>query len=165
MHFPRLLLMAVVTALVAAPAQARIGETFDQCTERYGRHVRISNDGQVHVFESGRFRIFVEFHDGKADEVIYKKIPPDKDYVGAPLQLSTSEIHTLLKNNFGEAEWKTEHPDLYTIHYRGADDAWAADYSTLSGRLILVTKAAAERLARQKQEADDTQDKEGLENL
>lgn len=161
----RLLTAAAASLLAAGPAEARIGETFEECTARYGRHVRISNDGLVHVFESGRFRIFVEFNGGKADEVIYKKIPPDKDYVGAPLQLSTNEIHTLLKNNFGGTPWETTHPDLYTIDYHCPEKDWTATYSTLTGHLILLTKAAAERLAAEKKKADDNNGKEGLENL
>lgn len=161
--------LAVIAAaamfLTAGASFARIGETFEECTARYGRHVRISNDGKVHVFESGRFRLFIELRDGKADAIIYRKIPPDKDYVGAPLQFSTSEIHTLLKNNFGGAPWKTTHPDLYTINYEDPDGAWSASYSTLTGRLVLLTKAAADRLAAEKKEADDNEDKDGLENL
>jgi len=165
-NFARRLFAAAAAGLLAATtAQARIGETFDECTARYGRHVRISNDGVVHVFESGRFRIFVEFHDGQAEEVIYRKIPPDKDYVGAPVQLSTNEIHTLLKNNFGGAPWETTHPDLYTIDYTCPDGAWTASYSTLSGRLTLLTKAAADRLAAEKKKADDNVDTDGLEKL
>lgn len=119
----------------------------------------------MHVFESGRFRIFIEFHDGKAAEVIYKKIPPDKDYVGTPLQLSTGEIHTLLKNNFGPSPWRTEHPDLYTIDYSCPDGTWTANYSTLNGRLTLLTKAAADRIAAEKKQADDNEEASGLENL
>ena len=166
MHYPALLVTATaVTFLAAASATARIGETFEECTARYGRHVRISNDGQVHVFESGRFRLFVEFHDGKADEIVYKRIPPDKDYVGAPLQLSTGEIHALLEKNFGDAPWQTSHPDLYTIDYAGPGGAWSASYSTLSGRLTVLTDTAARRLAADKEQADDNDGKEGLENL
>ena len=160
------ILAAAVVVCAAGDSLARIGETFDECTERYGKHVRISNDGRVYVFESGRFRIFVEFSDGKADELSYKKVPPDKDYVGAPLQLTTNEIHTLLQNNFGGEKWETKHPDLYTIDYEDPAKEWTATYSTLTGRLILLTKTAAERVARERQQAEESAEVDpGLEGL
>lgn len=156
---------AAVFVLLPALLQARIGESFDECTKRYGRHVRLSDDGKVHVFESGRFRIFIEFNGDSAEEVIYRKIPPGRDYVGKPVQLATSEIHSLLKSNFGEGEWDVAHPDLYTIAYSDPQGGWNASYSTLTGNLILLTRAAAERLAAAKQEADDNMDAAGLEGL
>lgn len=156
---------ALALAFFPALLQARIGESFDQCTARYGRHVRLSDDGQVHVFEAGKFRIFIEFTGDKADEVIYRKIPPGRDYVGKPLQLSTGEIHSLLRNNFGGKEWNVAHPDLYTIAYTDPAGGWSASYSTLSGNLILLTREAADRLALAKQEADDNIDAAGLEGL
>lgn len=157
-----------VVLLTTLSAVARLGETFDECTARYGKHVRISDDGEVYVFESGSFRIFIEFHEGKADLIAYKRLAPTKDYVGKPIQMTTTEIHSLLDKNFGDSPWKTSHPDLYRVDYICEDKSMTATYSTLTGKLLVLTDKALQRvLAEFKQAADKDKDVEhpGLEGL
>jgi len=163
---PRLALSIVAALLLAVPCFGRIGETFDGCTKRYGKHVRISNDGGVYVFESSGFRIFAEFDDGKVDRIAYKKLLPTKDYVGPPLQISMSEIHELLNRNFGGGKWETLHPDLYTVVYECPDKKMSAVYSTLTGRLIIFTEAAGQNALKAAEEAAQKQpEAAGLEGL
>lgn len=162
----RLALTFVAVALFATNSPGRIGENFDECTGRYGKHVRISNDGQVYVFESSGFRIFAEFDDGKVDRIAYKKLLPTKDYVGPPVQISTSEIHELMARNFGGEEWETLHPDLYTMVYNCPGKKMSAIYSTLTGRLIVFTESAGQHVLEASQQANKNKpESAGLEGL
>ena len=157
---------AVALVAMGSAAVARIGESFEQCTHRYGKHVRISDDGEVYVFESAGFRVFAEFDDGKVDRIAYKKLSPTKDYVGPPIQISTPEIHALLEKNFGCEKWETSHPDLYTVVYKCPENKMSALYSTLTGRLIILTDAAGEHILKTAQGADKkTPEAPGLEGL
>src|SRR5437870_3872480 len=96
---------ALVTCFVSLIAltgwlQARLGETLDQCVERYGPIVEKrpaefpQSDPELAVFSKSAVTILVEFKDGKAWHVTFRK----------PL-LTQTEIDTLVKANSGEGGW------------------------------------------------------------
>ena len=74
-----LLLFALVAMLAAEPAGARIGETEAECVERYGEVVErrlgglADSDELRSVFRAGAFQIVVEFHQGRAWRIDYRK--------------------------------------------------------------------------------------------
>jgi hypothetical protein len=72
----RFLLTAIIIFFAAAgAAQARIGETFEECQQRYGILQRV--DVQYHpefpqnIFRHGDVEIRVRFHNGRSAQEIY----------------------------------------------------------------------------------------------
>ena len=87
----------LVTGLIlgfALPSQARIGETLDQCKERYGPVIEQrqallkQSDGVACVFSKGGISVIVEFRAGIAWNVQYRT-----------LDLVASQVNDLLKAN------------------------------------------------------------------
>jgi hypothetical protein len=97
-------------------SQARLGETLDECMERYGpvidkRPAEFSqSDPELAVFSKSAVTIMVEFKDGKAWHITFRK----------PV-MTPAEVESLFKANAGEEDWS---PPL-TIGgrvFRQADD-------------------------------------------
>lgn len=131
---------------MASASFACTTETHEQCSERYGKHLRTSADGYASVFESDGLRVFAGFHDGKVVEIAYRKLPPSPDYSGPLPQMTVSEIHALLRKNSGDVPWENSHPDLYTVNYICREKKLMAAYSTLTGQLIITAQNVPGRL-------------------
>lgn len=123
---------AAALVLSITPVQARLGETLDQCTARYGEPLgRIpasvsESDGPAYLFERtfatsrAKFviRIRIELKEGKAWLVRYSG------------RLHDREKQDLLEKNKGEAEW-TEPTTFLGRNYRvtqASKDRRAADF-------------------------------------
>ena len=82
-------------------AFGRIGETREQCIERYGKPDSSPSVPSVLSFEKSGLEIYVLFNDaGNADFIAFGKLPDSK---GSCDSLSKSEIDVLMESN-GE-EW------------------------------------------------------------
>lgn len=98
----RLLLPFLLGILVtASPAQARIGETLEQCIERYGpvqdkvnASLADSDDGKACVFSKLGITTVVEFKGGVAWRVLFR-LPG----------MTPTEAESLLKANIPEGGW------------------------------------------------------------
>jgi hypothetical protein len=89
----------ITTLLLTATAQARLGETLDQLTKRYGQPLNAKPvidqqyHGRVHAhsFAPGNYKIFAELLDGKCYILRY--------------ELNAGDIEALLKANAANSTW------------------------------------------------------------
>ena len=103
MPFPRLLLLcSVLFCFGVNLARARIGETPEQCRQRYG--VPFLSDPGHTVFRESGLIIVVTFYDEKADSVTYFKAEGDAQKNSLPL--SDAEQQAMLRANGGEHTWQ-----------------------------------------------------------
>jgi hypothetical protein len=101
-NFQLVLLLCVLTS----SARARLGETVEQCTERYGPLIEKrqpllpQSDSETAVYSKSGVTIIVEFHKGTAWHITFRK--PG---------LQNEEVEALLKANATKGNWST--PLLY----------------------------------------------------
>lgn len=89
-----------VVALLTQALQARLGETFDQCVERYSALIRKqgSADNPQFIFEKDGITIGINFLDGKAAQMSYSR-PSGSSFLD-------SEVRQLLEVNSGGSTWQ-----------------------------------------------------------
>jgi len=95
-----LFIVAVFSGSVTA-AQARIGDTLNQCITRYGKPVEFLSKGVL--FVKANKKIYVTFTDGIADSVFFQKINPVSQKAVTPI--SQEEIRLLLSENSQGYTW------------------------------------------------------------
>src|SRR5215204_1744652 len=95
-----IVLSALVVLLITAPAVARVGETLDECVQRYGpmierRPAKLSaSDPDVMVFSKAGITVAVEFKEGKAWHLTFRKTA-----------LTAGEIEAVITANAGATIW------------------------------------------------------------
>ena len=95
-----LLPCAALLLLTILPASARVGETLDECVQRYGpmierRPARLAgSDAEVMVFSKAGITVVAEFREGKAWHLTYRK-----------LGLNTVEVDAIIMANSGDSLW------------------------------------------------------------
>lgn len=94
------LIAAAFFGLISA-AQARIGDTLNQCITRYGKPVEFLSKGVL--FIKANRKIYVTFTDGIADSVFFQKISPLSQKTVSPISLE--EISVLLTENSQGYSW------------------------------------------------------------
>jgi hypothetical protein len=97
---PRRVAFSVALALLCAvPAEARLGETYEQCVQRYGRLVKKQGreDNPQFMFEKAGITIGINFLNGKAAQLSYSKSS------GTFLDI---EVRQLLEINSGGSSWQ-----------------------------------------------------------
>ncbi len=146
--------VAIALFLAASCSWACMSEILEQCIQRYGAPLRVSVDQHVYVFEIDGLRVFASIHEGKVEEIVYKKSTPSSDYTGPTPQMSTNEIHEILGKNAHDATWEKSHPDLYTVNYMCRDRNLTATYSTLTGLLTIADQGSSQKLAERISELD-----------
>lgn len=93
-------LVAALTLFLTGWSQARLGETLNECIERYGpvietRQAELAqSDAEMAVFSKASVTVLVEFKNGKAWHIRFRK----------PL-LSLTEQEALLKANAADEDW------------------------------------------------------------
>lgn len=102
--------------VLTGSARARLGETVEQCTERYGPLIEKrqallpQSDPETAVFSKSGVTIIVEFHKGSAWHITFRKPT-----------LQNEEVESLLKANATKGNWST--PLLYAERdYRLSSD-------------------------------------------
>lgn len=107
-HRSFLAIAALVAALTATPsARARIGETLEQCAQRYGPvrdtlpSVVAESDPEAARFEFGTLSVMVHFQNGVAWHVSY-----------AQTYLSDPDKFRLLKESVDSGEWEPRYGEL-----------------------------------------------------
>ncbi|MEI6871924.1 MAG: hypothetical protein WCL08_06540 [Verrucomicrobiota bacterium] len=107
----RFLITFLATSLLffTQHASARIGETPQQCIERYGKPTKVTERGLL--FTQGRIKIFVTFSEGKADGLFIQKLAPATTDKAIPI--SENEIEQFLICNGCKSKWQftTQLPD------------------------------------------------------
>ncbi len=120
-------------------AEARLGETLDQCIDRYGpvveknRATLAGSDAEAAVFSKSGITIITEYKDGVVWSVTYKK-----------KGLSLGEIEALLEANKTTGTWSAP-LKLGDLDYRISGDrsriaSFSTDKPTTIGTLSILTQ-------------------------
>ena len=92
-----------------AVTHARIGETMEQATERYGEPVSsgVEDNDEWTFFKKGGFVVYVIFYEGKIEHIEYIKQKPGAgtDKLTST-ELSDTEINNFLKANYS-GKWNS----------------------------------------------------------
>jgi hypothetical protein len=128
----KVLLWFVLAVMWPSWSWARLGETPEQCEERYGAPIPNKDDfgnviprelptlhmprASVLCYHAKGLKILIVFTDGKAGQIFYQKLTKSPSEVKA---LSEAEINWLLEANSGGKTWEggyvePEVPRLYT---------------------------------------------------
>ena len=135
-------LLILCLLLTIVPTSARVGETLDECVQRYGpmierRPARLpESDPEVMVFSKAGITVAAEFRQGKAWHLTFRKVP-----------LSSLEVEAVLMANSGSSMWglpvKTRDKE-----YRMTEDKtrlavinW--DRKGLAGSLVIMSREFA----------------------
>lgn len=124
----RLLLLSAACALAAGTAQARVFETVEQCSARYGKPVSTvrTEIGSNANYAKNGVSISVEFRKDAAVSVTFYKLP-DKDKPDENRAWSKDEVQKLLEANGGERKWGPARKDMHGQPYwKTTDDALTA---------------------------------------
>lgn len=132
-----------------AAAQARLGETRQQCIDRYGNDFLAHPDRPDTVrFTKAGFAIFISFDENDvADYLMFSKTEPFQD-------ISEEEIQTILTANFtGEFTYEEDGIDRA---WRSKDGNFVAAHGGSNGVLYIASskgiKRAAEKTAEQERQ-------------
>ena len=139
-----LTIIAVIAAATITTGRARIGETMEEATQRYGQPTVLKNDRGWTIFYKGNFQVNVTFYQGKIDTVEYMKWSAKR-----VVEMSEVEANNLLNANYsgewisrGRDEWTTSTATLLAIkNYQVIEE----DYTKSYHRLIVMTIGAMQR--------------------
>lgn len=134
------LVTVILSAFTVLHANARIGETLEQCKVRYGTPITESKSSAA--FIKAGFVIGVMFYEGKVDSLAIVKV--EKDALGKSIEMSDNEISQLLQANSGNRKWK-EHTCSFDRSWLTEDAQVVAIYEPSKRQLTIMTKDAAER--------------------
>jgi hypothetical protein len=137
-----LVLSALVVLLTIRPAAARMGETLDECVQRYGpmierRPAKLgASDPDVMVFSKAGITVAVEFKEGKAWHLTFRKTA-----------LTSFEIEALITANSGTSLWgsplKTRDKEYRMTADKGRVALINWDRKALAGSLVIMSREFA----------------------
>jgi hypothetical protein len=141
--------VTLFTIFSITEAEARIGETFEQCSIRYGSPVKTipapakTDQEELLLYQKSGFNVVVLFFNGKAESVVYTRI--SKNALDRGEQISDNEIELLLKSNSTESPW--EELSLMATHRGWAtrDLKMVAQYHPLENIFMVLTEAQLAR--------------------
>jgi hypothetical protein len=116
-------------------AQARIGETLEECRARYGKEA--SDKDVAYIFIKDEFKLRVYFEEGKCVKVSYEKVDPKSEWNFKPL--TNEEVDSFLKDNSGGKEWVKISDDPMKT-WKLKDDSVRAFYVKPTHTLVIRTK-------------------------
>lgn len=152
-----LLVACTIVLLASVSAYARIGETLEQCIERYGDPLK--NDSSNAMFSKAGVYVYAHFFEGKADMITFRKI--EEDVLERPVELSQTEINVLLSSNGQGHEWAKQNSPSMDSDWKTDDGKVLAHYTFMDHVLIVAT---AEYMARAAA-AKDAEEKEKLNSF
>ncbi len=137
----RLILLLIL--LLPALAQARLGETHEQCVARYGSPTEEIPDFAIgsmkvlgSIFQKDGLEIFAIFVDGRAIQVAYSRRPA--------ADLPAAQIQTLLTDNAAGETWRVLSTDA-TPNYWETSRSYAVHDANLR-QLIFTNRDYFDRL-------------------
>ena len=134
-------ILLFLMAIAASSASARIGDTPEQCQQRYGAPYK-SQAPWTYYKKSG-FILMVSFYEGKVDCISYRKV--EENALGKGVDISDNEIDQLLKLNAGQATWKKRRVISMDREWQTEDDSLSAFYKTFDNFLSIATKGFYDR--------------------
>jgi hypothetical protein len=139
----KLLLIHILALATFSSAEARIGDTLQECQTRYGAPTKTA---KPHVyFKKGAFVIVVTFFEDKVDFIGYWKV--EQNILGKSVVCSENEIEQLQKANGGERVWKKREVISTDREWQTEDGELSSFYKTFDNNLVIVTKGCWERAA------------------
>ena len=153
MNSSRLLAALAAVTITTSTLLARIGETEQECTARYGEPFEKLPNNSV-LYRKSDLGLVITFFNGKADSIAYRKIVKGQ-------QLSENEVEILLNSNSGGVPWKKHAGAPVNREWLTENGELVATYVTHERLLMVVTK---DYLARRKAkiEAKEVQNLEGF---
>lgn len=128
----RTLALISCTSLALAPlAQARLGGSEEQIQERYGKPISANKVQNIAVYQVPGHYARVEFTDGKAAMIAYRKAPFEA--------MTEREIAEILARHAGTGEWTALPGTPGHRHWQTADGAQIARYGIVNGLLTVTT--------------------------
>jgi len=145
------LLSFILLSLLFSPlANARVGETKEQCEKRYGK--ALGNEGEMYFYQKAGLDISVEFNKGVADFIYYLK--SQKDKIGQPEKLSDNEVQLLIESNKASGEWeKVKSLSLYTL-WHNKQKSLHAKHTKLDRTLTVCSQSYIDRIAKRQKEEE-----------
>jgi hypothetical protein len=141
----RLMLLMVASIGSQADGFARVGETLEECTKRYGEPTLGPIEGTrgdsfvSYCFEKSGFKIFASFHDGNVVIISFAKLENDGL---SPERMQTDEILLLLAKNMVNGEpWEELVPFRGANHAAVWKNASGADASFDGKKLVIGVSA------------------------
>src|SRR5688572_19814527 len=129
------LFIAIAFLFVSGISHARIGETIEQCVERYGKPTLGETNEKWKSFERNGIRISIDFSDRIAVQVHYSS----KKLLG---KLTDEQVQELLKIYADGKKWETLDIGLDGIskkEYKRADGAIFATWEYAHGSISFIT--------------------------
>lgn len=133
------LVLSVMQPLLAS---ARIGETLAQCEARYGRTLKIVNDG-LHLFSKAPMDIACRFHNGLCESMVMNH--SEMNGLNRPTEMSEVEIEALMHANAVGRTWQKRKVISIDREWATTDGHLYACYTTMDHYLIITTKAEMDR--------------------
>jgi hypothetical protein len=136
--------MCVLLALLltVAPASARVGETLDECVQRYGPMIEkrtaqlAASDPEVMVFSKAGITVAAEFRDGRVWRLTFRK-----------LGLTSLEVESLVIANSGASLWgsplKTRDKEYRMTDDKGRLAVINWDRKGMAGSLVIMSREFA----------------------
>jgi hypothetical protein len=138
----RIAILFVLISAAFSSAFAEIGDTPQQCQQRYGPSTKVGKSFTYYKDTVTGYEVAVSFYEGKVDSITYN---PIKEIVG---RISDSEIERLLKINAGGRKWKKMSDDRYDItqfRWQTEDGELIAVYAISFSRVSVATKGYNDR--------------------
>jgi hypothetical protein len=133
--------IVLINIVALGAACGRVGDTQQQCNERYGVPYK-SENGFAYYRKAGFF-VVISFHEGKADCISYKKV--EENALANAEDISENEIRQFLRINGGERTWKKQTVLSLDIQWTTEDGRLAAFYKPFDHYLTIYTKEWADR--------------------
>lgn len=151
--------LILLCVMLAAPAWARLGETLEQCSARYGKPVQTDTLEVGARFEQAGWCICAWFDEaGKCDYIVFTKVGPrpnlsfqeviTQHHTGA--DISREELDALLAANAGEGLFhKVTQGLMYDdLHWMAPGKRVICTYFELNDRLCIGTPKGWEEEAK-----------------
>lgn len=120
---------AILLILTPIIAFARIGETVEQCIQRYGEPVKeLAKQGDFDkclLFENKGFSFRIGFSKGIATLITFVK----PDAKGELCPLTDAEVAGIMKVNFGDQSWQQIEDSPERISYRAGNGSLCSEYN------------------------------------
>lgn len=146
-----ILALCLFTAFGGA-AQARLGETANECTRRYGEPVEVNHEKMTLRFHKAGLAVLAVFRDGLCVMIGYAKL--ERDALDQPVEMSEVEREALRTANAGDSTWKRKTVISIDEHWETEDGKRLCLWQPLKRSLVFTTVAEAERLARETAEKE-----------
>ena len=141
-HLSRSSTLLLLLLGVANICQARIGDTLEEASERYGKPVHKASADEFAMFKEASYYITAHFHDGKTDAITYVKAGSESSTKRA---FSDDEIEMFLKINGSGQTWERSKAKAGLQEWRTEGRKFQAVYSE-SKFLVITTAGYAKRL-------------------